>query len=102
MIGRVAQSDEASHDDQATSLPRRAVPVLLIGGFFVFTVRDAIAGLASGEPSRQIGAALGLGFYSWLTWRLIILIRSKDAHEDTRYWFISGVGCRMAAASSRS
>jgi hypothetical protein len=73
-------------------LLRRVGLVFLFGGFAVFQVPRAVIGLASGDPNRQIAAAVGLAFWAWLTWRLVISIKNRDASQDPRYWFTSATG----------
>jgi hypothetical protein len=85
-------SAERPSDDPASRLLSRSMLVLLIGGFAVFTVPRAGIGLASGEPDRQVAAVVGLAFWGWLTWRLVVLIKDNDVAKDGRYWLVSAAG----------
>lgn len=75
----------------------RAILVVLIAGFLVFDVPRAVVGLTSGEPDRQINAVVGLLFWAWLMWRLVVLIRKKEASRDPRYWYLSAGGFAVFA-----
>ena len=84
--------DQQVPDDPATRLLKRIVLVFVIGGFVVFQVPRSFGGLSSGDLSRQLAAAVGLAFWAWLSWRVVVLVRTRDAERDPRYAYISGIG----------
>jgi hypothetical protein len=89
---RMVADRRPSEDDPATSLLRRIGVVFLIGGFFLIQVPRSVIGVASGDPSRQLGAVVGLAFWAWLSWRLLMLLRRRESGQDARYHFTSAAG----------
>lgn len=84
--------DQQAPDDPATRLLKRIVLVFVIGGFVVFQIPRSFDGLVSGDLSRQLAAAVGLAFWAWLSWRLVVLVRTRGAGQDPRYSYTSGIG----------
>jgi hypothetical protein len=84
--------DQQAPDDPATRLLKRIVLVFVIGGFVVFQIPRSFDGLVSGDLGRQLAAAVGLAFWAWLSWRLVVLVRTRGAGRDPRYSYTSGIG----------
>ena len=76
--------DQHSPDDPATRLLKRVVLGVVIGGFVGFQIPRFVDGLGSGDLSRQFSAAVGLAFWAWLSWRIVVLIRTRGAGENPR------------------
>lgn len=78
--------------DPTSRLLRTIALVVVVGGFLVFQVPEALLDLASGEVGRQIGGLLSLAFWGWLTWRLVELVRAGRPGPEAGYWLTSAVG----------
>jgi hypothetical protein len=89
---RMAADERSNEDDPATALLRRIGLVFLIGMFCLVFVPRTVAGVASGDPGRQIGAVIGLGLWAWVSWRMLVLLRRRESSHDPRYHFKSAAG----------
>jgi hypothetical protein len=83
---------EAKQNRSTDEVLRRGVIVVLVGGLVLFQGVNLVQALATGEPLRIVGGLIGFAFWAWLTWRLVILVRSEDVSEDPHYWGVGTIG----------
>ena len=93
----MAADRRPGEDDPTTSLLRRIGLVILVGGLGLIQVPRSVIGVMSGDPSRQVGAVVGLAFWAWLSWRLLVLLQRRASNQDPRYHFTTAAGYAVFA-----